>query len=103
MIRGTTPTEPIIVDMDLSQYTIYLTFECGDTTITKTGDDLSVSVDDGKTIVQTKLTQAETLSFTAGIDCNIQIRATANGGADAIATTTATVPVCDVLLEGVLA
>lgn len=98
MRRGTTPNITATVGSDLTGMTVYFTFECGDVELTKSGDDVLVSVADGKTTVSTRLTQEDTLSFEEGEKCEMQIRAT--DGYVAVATTIGSVKVERILLEG---
>lgn len=101
MRRGTTPTITVTVDADLSALDIYLTFQSGATTITKTGDDLDVSVSDGVTTIVCTLSQEETLSF-GNITADVQVRAVGAGGYPAVATDIGALGVDGILLNGVL-
>ena len=101
MRRGTTPTITVKVNSDLSDLNVNLALDAG-TLIVKTGDDLSVEVEDGVTTVSTTLTQEDTLSMTSGKDCQVQIRAYKSDGSTAMATTIGVIPVERILEEGVL-
>jgi hypothetical protein len=107
MRRGTTPTITVTVDADISDMTIYLTFKSGCTEIVKSDDDLTVTTEtaqsgDVSTIIETTLTQEDTLAFKSGKDCEVQIRAVKQDGEVAVATTIGTIPVKRILQEGVL-
>ena len=102
MRRGTTPPFAVeVVGEDWTNLNIHLTFEAG-ALVTKSGDDLTVTYADGVTTVSTVLTQEDTLSFTAGIDCEVQIRAYNADGSLADATTIGRVPVERILEDGKL-
>lgn len=86
MRRGSTPTNVFTLPMDLSQATVYISYEQGNRiVIEKTNADLTFAEDQQThtfTITLT-LTQEDTLKFTPG-NVNIQIRYVfANGDADA--------------------
>ncbi len=80
MRRGSTPTNTFEVDVDLTNATVFVSYEQqGRTVIEKTGSALSISPD--KIVLQ--LSQEETLSLKPG-DVLIQIRYVfPNGAADA--------------------
>ena len=101
MRRGTTPTLAVTVDADISAYLVYLTFKNGDALLTKTNDDLTITVDDGVTTIEAALTQAETLAFKTGAT-EVQVRAVDSNGDIAIATTIGSVNVDRILLDGIL-
>lgn len=86
MRRGSTPTNTFTLPMDLSQATVYISYEQGNRiVIEKTNADLTFAEDQQThtfTITLT-LTQEDTLKFAPG-NVNIQIRYVfANGDADA--------------------
>ena len=88
MRRGTTPANIFTVNVDLTDATVFVSYEQdGRIVVEKTGEDLTVT----STTVETMLTQEETLAFHPG-RVYVQIRyVTEEGTADAsniIATTT---------------
>ena len=105
MRRGTTPTITVMVDGDISQMDIYLTFKCGKREITKTGEDLTVTAVTGQSSTTTQivcqLSQEDTLAMQAGQKCEVQIRACV-GESTAIATTIGSMPVDRILKDGVI-
>ena len=71
MKRGTTPTNTFKTNIDLTGATVFVTYSQGKrTVIEKTGDALEVTED----AVVTRLTQRDTLAFTAAQRVSIQIR-----------------------------
>lgn len=106
MRRGTTPTITANVMADISEMAIHLAFKVGCKTIVKSGDDLTISLDESGeapvTRVTCTLTQAETLSMKAETKCEVQIRAVEANGNVAIATTIGSIPVKRILEEGVI-
>lgn len=102
MIRGTTPTFTLtVIGAEFDTSTIYVTLSQANRKIlTKTGEDLSVSTEDNKTIIDVYLTQQETLSFKPGI-AQIQIRWIDELGT-ACATPIKSIDISDVLLDGVI-
>lgn len=106
MRRGTTPTITVTVGADLSGMACHLAFQAGKSLIVKTNDDMDISVegegDDAVTTLVTKLTQAETLSMRYDSTCEVQLRAVANDGEIAIATTVGKIPVRRILEDGVI-
>jgi len=103
MRRGTTPTITATVDADLTGMTLYLAFkQAGSAPLVKTDADLTVTVEDGATTIETSLTQAETLALCEGVDVKVQLRAVTVGGAVALATDIASIPVERILQDGVL-
>lgn len=87
MIRGTTPTFKLKIadaNLDLREArNIYATFEQGSTELTKTGEDLELTVTQVEDVYQNEidvfLSQAESLSFKSGnIYC--QLNWTYNNG-----------------------
>lgn len=97
--RGTTPIVPLTVDADISDWTIYVTFESGSNEITLENDRITCTYEDSKTKILCPLTQEETLKLN-GV-CEIQVRAIKDG--TAVATEPpVTVDVGRILLEGVI-
>ena len=80
MRRGSTPTNTFDVDIDLTNATVYVSYEQGGRVVLeKTGEDLTVTAES----IALHLTQEETLAFVPG-KVNIQIRYVfPNGAADA--------------------
>lgn len=74
MIIGTTPTFTLKLkrsqDIDLNNATVYVTLKQGQTTITKSGQQLTIV--DGK-IVQFTLTEAESLSLVLDKSVEVQL------------------------------
>lgn len=101
MYQGTTPALVLRVkDKDLTEATIFASIRTGTNVVTKTGDDLTVTTDDGDTLVTMTLTQNETLKLNTG-DALIQIRYIDENGL-AWATTKAKVTVKDVIYKEVI-
>ena len=99
--RGTTPEVTAVLDGDLSDLVLYVTFKQPNTApIVKTGADLTVEVDDTgdapETTIKTTLSQVETISLRAGVDVKVQVRGDKAGGAVAVATARGYIPVLDV-------
>lgn len=102
MIRGTTPDYVLTLDgVDLSNQTVYVTIGQGKTRLTKTGDELSVSVDETGSAIAFSLTQQDTLGLSAG-SASVQVRFIDAEGV-AQATEKAPLTIDDVLLERVIA
>lgn len=102
MIRGTTPDYVLTLDgVDLTGQTVYVTIGQGKTRLTKTGDELSVSVDETGSAIAFSLTQQDTLGLSAG-SASVQVRFIDESGI-AQATEKAAINVEDVLLERVIA
>lgn len=80
MRRGSTPTNTFGVDIDLTNATVFVSYEQnGMVVLEKTGDDLTVTADS----IQLSLSQEETLAFKPG-EVQIQIRyVLPTGAADA--------------------
>ena len=80
MRRGSTPTNTFDVDIDLTNATVFVSYEQGGRVVLeKTGEDLTVTAES----IVLHLTQEETLAFAPG-KVNIQIRYVfPNGAADA--------------------
>ena len=80
MRRGSTPTNTFDVDIDLTNATVFVSYEQGGRVVLeKTGEDLTVTAES----IVLHLTQEETLAFVPGKVC-IQIRYVfPNGAADA--------------------
>lgn len=77
MIRGTTPDYILTLDADLTDKTVYVTVAQSNKIITKTGDDLAITVDtSGETPVSEIafwMTQEDTLSLREGA-ADIQVK-----------------------------
>lgn len=104
MRRGTTPVITVTVDADLTGLSLHLAFSqagCSPLFV-KTGDELAVTVEDDQTVIECALTQEDTLKLSAGGSVEVQVRAVADGGAVAIATDIASIPVERILQDGVL-
>ncbi len=97
MYRGTTPTISLTVTglSDLNLHSAYLTIRQGRFSLEKTLPDMTI---DGDTLT-TSLSQAETLSFKAGINVQIQLRCLTQSGT-AYATKIVTIPVNEILKDG---
>lgn len=86
MRRGTTPINTFTLDLDLSEATVFISYEQrGRVVIEKTGEDLSfgsvVHDEDVSYTITVELTQEDTLALVPG-KVDIQIRAVyANGSA----------------------
>ena len=103
MRRGTTPTITATVDADLTGMALYLAFkQAGSAPLVKTDADLAVTVEDGTTVIETSLTQAETLALREGVDVRVQLRAVTNSGQTAVASNIGTIPVAAILQDGEL-
>lgn len=110
MRRGTTPTVKLTVTnsdgtpCDLTGHELYITFkEMGAThEITKreTDEGVDVAVDGKSTVISVFLTQAETLTFTAGKKVRVQLRCKALGIAQA--TTIEQFDAEEILHDGVI-
>ena len=97
MRRGTTPTFSFEVDLDLTGWETYITFEQRSREITRK-DAAIVPANEGEgCIAEVELTQAETLSFKPGL-AHAQLRAVKDG--KAVASTIFDFEVTDVLLGG---
>lgn len=105
MVRGTTPDFILTIDgLDLTGQTVFVTIKQRPVEITKTNDDLTITVVTSGTKpnseIEVLLSQEETLSLREG-DAEVQVRwIGADGYADA--TETATFDVYKVLLERVI-
>lgn len=101
MRRGTTPTININVTGEtFAGATLYVTIEQGALEITKTNDDLTVTVDGNNSVVSVFLTQEETLQFVQG-NARIQIRWITSDGT-AKASPIKNIIINPILLEGVI-
>lgn len=105
MRRGTTPTIPLTVDVDISDgWTIYATFRSGSHEVEFTNDRMTIELEpeteteQAKTLINVTLTQEETLAMHGSAE--VQIRAIKDG--DAIATDVQRVDVGRILKEGVI-
>ena len=102
MIRGTTPDYLLNIDgYDLSDKTVYVTIRQNNTRLTKTGDELSIAVDENGSTIALLLSQKDTLQLKEG-SAEIQVRFIDSNGT-AYATEIATITVSRVLLERVIA
>lgn len=101
MIRGTTPDYVLTLDgVDLSEQTVYVTIKQCQKLLTKTGDELTIAVDETGSTIAFSLTQEDTLGLSVG-SASIQVRFI---GADGVAWATKTAPlyVEKALLEKVI-
>jgi hypothetical protein len=99
MRRGTTCRHTFRTNVDLTNATIFVTYQQGKSTILeKTGNDLTVQA--RKVIVN--LTQEDTLSFTPNTNVVVQLRYIMEDGT-ADASNTIAISVQDVLKEGEIA
>lgn len=96
MHRGTTPEYELIVDMDLTGWTCYVTLKWSKTEVTLEADRLDVTGGEQST-VRFSLSQEESLKFRPG-KAHIQLRAIKDGVA--VATDIATVSVGKILKDG---
>lgn len=105
MYRGTTPTLPVrIMGVDATDAKIFVTIKDRKkkTILTLTSaDDFTPVLEDGNTLCELELTQAQTLLFEAG-ECEVQAR-WVNAEGKANATEKAVFCMKDVLLKGVIA
>ena len=98
MIRGTTPTHTFLVNVDMTDAKIYLTYkQNGRTIVEKTEKDMVVFPD--RLVVD--LTQAETLRFTADAPIEMQIRYV-KGSGEASASEIMSTNIGNVLKQGVI-
>ena len=102
MRRGSTPTNIFTVPFDLSDATVYISYEQAKRgiVIEKTGEDLTFTEDEGKYTISVSLTQVDTLRLNPG-DVNIQIRYVFPNG-DADASNIITVTVDRIIKDGVI-
>ena len=102
--RGTTPTVCLHVHADLTDMSVYVSFESLCTLVTKSGDDVTLEPDDeqGWTKVSVTLTQAETLRFKSGTTGDVQIRAAKRNGEVAFASRCGVMTVEKVLQDGII-
>ena len=98
MRRGTTPTLECALDVSVEGAEYFVTLEQGETEITKTNADCTLS-EDGK-VITAVLSQEETLSLDPAAVASIQVRYKLDG--KAYATNIVAVRVDDVLLEEVI-
>ncbi len=103
MIRGTTPTNRIKTDIDLTGARVILTYsQGGNVVFEKTGDDLTIEqTEDGKYEVSTVLSQEDTLELKADLKVRVQIRAIFENG-NAIASNIMESTVGEILKDGVI-
>lgn len=95
MRRGTTPTFSFEVDLDLTGWDVYVTFEQRKIELTRKEPEITKK-DDG-CVCSVELTQAETLAFKAG-KASAQLRAIKGG--EAVASTIFEFDVGEILLDG---
>ena len=96
MKRGTTPTNTFKTNIDLTGASVFVTYsQRGKNVLEKSGEDLSVSED----AVVTRLSQRDTLGFTATEKVRIQIRYVFPDGT-AGASNIMTAEVGDILKDG---
>ena len=95
MRRGTTPTFTFEVDLDLTGWDVYLTFEQRKYEFTH--KDVVITPSNEGCIVETSLTQEETLAFKPGA-AKVEIRACKDN--KAVATDEFEFEVYDILLDG---
>lgn len=101
MIRGTTPDYVLTLDgVDLSDKTVFVTIRQCSKRLTKSGDELSVAVDESGSTIAFSLTQQDTLLLDVG-NASIQVRFIDADGV-ARATNIAQLTVDKVLLERVI-
>lgn len=98
MRRGTTPTLECALDVSVEGAEYFVTLEQGETEITKTNTDCTLS-EDGKTIYAS-LTQRETLGLDSDALAKVQVRYKLDG--KVYATNIVHVRVDDVLMEEVI-
>ena len=99
MRRGTTPIITLTVDADIADWTVYVSFNNGNTVTTFEDDRLTKTVNSGQTFIDITLTQEETLAFTVG-KVEVQIRAIKDDVA--IATNIMGMDVDRILKDGVI-
>ena len=104
MIRGTTPTEELLVDYDVIGWTCYVTIKGLGAQIDLTNDrlDMELVEEDGVEVTRIRfaLTQKETLKLKPG-KAEVQVRAVRAGSPeDAIATEVGDITVKKILKEG---
>ena len=101
MRRGTTPDYLLTVHgADLSECSVFVTIQQHSVMMTLSGARLSVAAQDDTTNITFRLTQEETLRFTAG-GANVQVRYIDADGT-AMATDIGKIVIMPVLLEGVI-
>lgn len=99
MTRGTTPTFTIdCPGIDLTHYTVYVTIEQGMHELTLTPE--CTATQNGCTLT-VRLTQEQTLSFSAGREADMQVRAVDAAG-NAPASDVMHIDVRKILKEGVI-
>lgn len=96
MRRGTTPEYELLIDMDLTGWTCYVTLRRSTIAINLEADRLEVTGGEQST-VRFSLTQEESLRFRPG-KADVQLRAIKDGVA--VATDIATVKVGRILRDG---
>ena len=103
MVNGTTIPISLTGDVDLTAaINVYVTLAQGNTTITLTGEELSVS----SNTVEFNLTQTQSLSLSVGAPVSVQVNWTyydLNGNVQRAATKTKKITVTEQLLKQVIA
>ena len=101
MIRYTTPTITLVVEgVELNSEDIYVTLKQGALEMTKSGDDLDISVDEDTTI-QFSLSQEESAEFKENLSVAVQVNWIASNGTRA-ATSIQNISVFKNLLDEVI-
>lgn len=101
MRRGTTPTIIIrVTGATFEDSTVYVTLKQCDTVLTKTSDDISISVEGNNSVISVYLSQEETLMFAKG-ELSIQIR-WINSSGNAQASPIKKLEVDPILMGGVI-
>ena len=100
--RGTTPTIEIYTPEDYTGLNVHVAFDAGAQVVKATDELDSIETGEHGTKIVATLTQDDTLAFTAGIPCEVQVRAYSTDGTLATATTVASIPVARVLEDGKL-
>lgn len=74
MYQGTTPALKLKVEgADLTDKTVFVTIQCGNYILTKTGDSLAVTYVDDYSVVIVRLSQRETLMMKK-MEAEVQVR-----------------------------
>ena len=99
MRRGTTPVITLSVDMDITEYTVFVALKSRNHSLILDDSRISKDFQDGKTVIVFALSQAETLDFSPG-ECKVQIRAVK--GQTAIATDIGMLEIDPILQQGII-
>lgn len=78
MRRGETPTIPLVVDFDLTEWECYVILKAEHRKLKLGGDRLVLTKSGDNTSIDFKLTQQETLAFPEGV-CEVQVKAYKDG------------------------